>query len=411
MTFDDVLAMDRADPLSSKRAEFFVPPELVYLDGNSLGCLPLRARDRALAVVEEQWGRDLIRSWNAHQWIDLPQACGAKIAPLIGAAAGQVICCDSVSVNLFKLLGAALTLQAPRHRVLSVAGNFPTDLYMVQGLEQLLGSARCQLDLVPRATLEQALGPDVAVLLMSHVDFRSGRIEDMQALTHAAHAQGVLVIWDLAHSAGVLPVQLDRCKVDFAVGCGYKYLNGGPGAPAFLYAATRHLSQLQQPLSGWMGHRSPFEFDTDYRGAEGIHKFLSGTPPVLSMSVLSAALDVFADVQLDQLRAKSLALSDLFLNLVAAHPVLNEFELASPSDHNQRGSQLAWRHPQAWSVCQALIEKGVVGDFRAPDIFRAGFSPLYLRFVDVYRAVDTLAAIMVSESWREARFQQRSRVT
>lgn len=404
-------ALDRADPLAHKRDEFFLPEGVIYLDGNSLGCLPLRARERAREVVDTQWGRDLIRSWNIHGWIDLPTRCGEKIAPLVGAAPGQVICCDSISVNLFKLLAAGLALQPGRTRLVAVEGDFPTDLYMAQGLQALLGSGRCRLDILPRAELEQSLGDDVALLLLSQVDFRSGRLEDMAAITRLAHRHGALVVWDLAHSAGVVEVALDACGADFAVGCGYKYLNGGPGAPSFLYAATRHQAAVSQPLSGWMGHRAPFDFEGGYQRAEGVRRFLAGTPPVLSMSVLEAALGVFDDVPLPQLRAKSLALSDLFIGLMERDPLLAGFRLGTPRDHALRGSQLAWRHPEAWAICQALIERGVIGDFRAPDILRVGFSPLYLRAADVHRAVEILADIMASGSWQAPRFRRRARVT
>lgn len=404
-------ALDRADPLARKRDEFFLSEGLVYLDGNSLGALPLRARDRARELVESEWGRDLIRSWNTHGWIDLPTRCGERIAPLVGAAPGQVICCDSISVNLFKLLAAGLTLQPGRNRVVAVEGDFPTDHYMAQGLQSLLGTARCRLDAVPREAIERSLGDDVALLMLSHVDFRSGRSEDMHALTRLAHRHGALIVWDLAHSAGVVEVALDACAADFAVGCGYKYLNGGPGAPSFLYVATRHQAASRQPLSGWMGHRAPFDFVGAYEGGEGVRRFLAGTPPVLSMGVLEAALEVFEGVRIADLRAKSLALSDLFLALMERDPVLAEFRLGSPREHDRRGSQLSWHHPDAWPICQAWAERGVIGDFRAPDILRVGLSPLYLRFADVSHAVRMLSDIVASGSWRAPRFQRRARVT
>lgn len=411
MTLNDVVAMDAEDVLAPRRTEFDLPADTVYLDGNSLGCLPLVAKLRAQQVVEQQWGRDLINSWNVHRWIDLPVSCGEKIARLIGAAPGQVICCDSISVNLFKLLSAALKMQAGRRVVVSQQGNFPTDLYMVQGLQDLLGADLCQLQLVEDQGLEDSLTEDVAVLLLSHVNFRSGLVYDMHRLTQLAHTKGILVIWDLAHSAGVLPVQLDACDVDFAVGCGYKYLNGGPGAPAFMYVAARHQNAIRQPLNGWMGHKAPFEFDTNYVSADGMARFLVGTPPVISMSVLDAALDVFADVDMGQVREKSLALSRLFIRLVAESSALGELELDSPADDTQRGSQLAYRHPEAYAICQAMIARGIIGDFRAPDIFRVGFNPLYLSFQDIYHSVRVLADVVVSEAWREPRYQQRSRVT
>jgi len=411
MRLSAVIAMDAADVLAHKRAEFELPPDTVYLDGNSLGCLPLSAKARAQQVIEQQWGRDLIKSWNVHQWIDLPVCAGEKIARIIGAGPGQVICCDSISVNLFKLLSAALNMQPGRCVVLSQSGNFPTDLYMVQGLRDLLGAEHCQLQLVDDTQLEDSLTGEVAVLLLSHVNFRSGLIYDMHRLTQLAHAQGILVIWDLAHSAGVLPLQLDACDVDFAVGCGYKYLNGGPGAPAFMYVARRHQDNIRQPLSGWMGHKAPFEFYPYYEPADGMSRFLTGTPPVLSMSVLDAALDVYADVDMLQVRAKSLALGNLFVTLVAQSPVLTDLVLDSPANDTCRGSQLAYRHPDAYAICQAMIAHGVIGDFRAPDIFRVGFSPLYLRYQDIHHSVKVLEELIASDTWREPRYQSRGKVT
>jgi kynureninase len=411
ITLADVQALDAADPLGHKRAEFDLPEAVIYLDGNSLGCLPNAVRTRVADVIDQQWGTDLIKSWNIHGWIDLPVLTGEKIARLIGAAPGQVISCDSISVNLFKLLSAALGLQHGRNVVLSQQDNFPTDLYMVQGMSELLGSQRCQLVTVSSDELENQLNEDVAVLMLTHVNFRSGYIHDMQRLTQLAHNKGILVIWDLAHSAGVLPLQLDQCQVDFAVGCTYKYLNAGPGAPAFLYVASRHLPTVTQALSGWMGHVSPFRFSTDYEGAQGIEKFLTGTPPVISMSALDAALDVFTDVDMQDIRHKTKQLTSLFVTLASQTPALDSLTLASPTDAEQRGAQLAWRHPQAYAICQALIAAGVVGDFRAPDILRLGFSPLYLRYEDIWHSVQQLASILETGRWQEPQFSQTSRVT
>lgn len=411
ITQADAQAMDATDPLAHKRAEFDLPDSVTYLDGNSLGCLPGAVRARVTEVVDQQWGTDLIKSWNMHGWIDLPVLTGEKIARIIGAAPGQVISCDSISINLFKLLSAALGLQSGRRVVLSQQDNFPTDLYMVQGLSDLLGAHRCQLLTVPADELEQHLTDEVAVLMLTHVNFRSGYIHDMQRLTELAHHKGILVIWDLAHSAGVLPLQLDQCQVDFAVGCTYKYLNAGPGAPAFLYVATRHLPTVTQALSGWMGHLSPFQFSAEYAGAPGIEKFLTGTPPVISMSALDAALDVFNNVNMQDVRHKSIQLTELFVTLAAQMPALAALSLASPVDAQQRGAQLAWRHPHAYAICQALIAEGVIGDFRAPDILRLGFSPLYLRYEDIWRSVQVLANIMETGRWQQEKFSQTSRVT
>lgn len=402
---------DIDDPLSAKRAAFYLPDNIVYLDGNSLGAMPDVAAKRAAEVVSQQWGKDLITSWNRHHWIDLPFTVGDKIGRLIGAAAGQVVCCDSTSVNLFKVLCAALSLQPARSKVLSVSGNFPTDLYMVEGLNALTGHNHCLLQLVDEAELEHVISEQVAVLLLTQVDFRSGRLFDMAKLTRLAQDNGVLVIWDLAHSAGALPLALDACHVDFAVGCGYKYLNGGPGAPAFIYAAKRHHAALQQPLTGWMGHKAPFSFNTQYEKAAGIAQFLTGTPAVISMSVLDAALDVFADVDMTQLRQKSLALADCFHQLVNQHECLTELQRITPYDTAERGSQLAYRHPQAYALCQALIKQGVIADFRAPDILRLGFTPLYLRYTDVWTAADILANVMGSGEYLKAEHQTKHKVT
>ena len=411
MNFDDISALDKADPLAKKRLEFDLPTNTVYLDGNSLGALPTVAKSRIADVVSEQWGNHLIRSWNDHHWIDLPISVGNKIAPIIGAEPGQVICCDSISVNLFKLLSSALSLNSARSIVLSTQDNFPTDLYMAQGLSELLGPDLCQLQLVAEEQIEHNLNEDVAVLLLTQVNFRTGQLLNMEKLTQLAHKKGILVIWDLAHSAGALPVELDKCKVDFAVGCGYKYLNGGPGAPAFLYVAKRHHALVKQPLSGWMGHAKPFSFDPEYQSASNINQFLSGTPCVISMSTLDAALDVWQDVDILEIRQKSIALCDVFIRTVQMHDCLHELQLCSPNEANQRGSQLAFSHDNAFAICQALIEKGVIADFRAPNILRFGFTPLYTSFEDIWQAVNTLVDVVENELYKEPRFNLALKVT
>jgi kynureninase len=414
MTFKEILTRDADDPLASRRDEFELPAETIYLDGNSLGCLPKAARARAQEVVEQQWGKDLIKSWNQHGWIDLPLSVGEKIARLIGAAPGQTICCDSISVNLFKVLSAAIRLQPGRPVVLSTQDNFPTDLYIVQGLSEQLGIDHVRLKLVEEHAIEQQLeelGQDIAVLLLTHVNFRTGRLFDMQRLTMRAHELGILVVWDLAHSAGVIPVELDNCDVDFAVGCTYKYLNGGPGAPGFLYAASRHHEKLSQPLTGWMGHKAPFQFTADYQPAAGITRFLTGTPPVISMSVLDAALDVFDGIEVQALRDKSVALCELFIHLGRQHPSMSQLLPAFPPEPSQRGAQLSYHHPHAYEICQALIAEGVIADFRAPDILRLGFSPLYLRFADIQVSVERLAAILATGAWRDQPVSDRGKVT
>ncbi|WP_082859380.1 kynureninase [Microbulbifer sp. Q7] len=407
----DAEALDRSDPLRHKRDEFLLPAQSVYLDGNSLGPMPVAARQRAQAVLDQQWGEDLICSWNKHSWIDLPQTVGDKIAPMLGAAPGQVICCDSVSINLFKVLSAALGLNPGRRKIVSQRDNFPTDLYVVQGLQQLLGETQCELEVLPEEEIEGALDDQVAVLLLTQVNFRSGYAHDIARLTRAAQAHGALVIWDLAHSTGVMPLELDHWNVDFAVGCGYKYLNGGPGAPAFVYAARRHHAALRQPVAGWMGHQSPFEFSPEYTPAGDIRQFLAGTPPILSMSVLDAALDVYRDVDIRQVKQKALNLADYFAARMMELPSLQSLELATPLAHIERGAQLAYVHPQAFAICQCLIAEGVIADFRAPNILRFGFSPLYLSFCGLDKALERFAAIMEKKLYALPEFNVRKKVT
>lgn len=411
MNLENVLEMDRNDPLADKRGQFVLPDSLIYLDGNSLGALPVAAREKAADVVERQWGKDLIRSWNSNDWIDLPVTVGEKIAALLGAGPGQTICCDSISVNLFKLLATALKFRPGRHVVLTQEDNFPADLYIAQGLRDLCGPDSCEIKLAEEDDIETALDETVAVLMLTHVNYRSGRMHDMQALTRLAHDKGALVIWDLAHSAGALPLQLDDCDVDFAVGCGYKYLNGGPGAPAFIYAAKRHQDGIRQPLSGWMGHRSPFSFEQDYRPAPGMSQLLCGTPPIVSMATLDAALGVFEGVNMHVLREKSVGLSELFLQLVDSDDNLSGLELLSPRKSAERGSQLAFTHPAAFEICQALIDRGVIADFRAPDVVRFGFAPLYLRFRDVWDSVRILSDVVAKGAYRDAKYSRRQKVT
>ncbi len=411
MNFDEIITLDKADLLAKKRLEFDLPANTIYLDGNSLGALPKVVKSRVAEVVSQQWGNDLIKSWNSHSWIDLPIKVGEKIAPIIGAGQGQVICCDSISVNLFKLLCSALKLNSERTVVLSTKDNFPTDLYMVQGLSDLLGPDLCQLQMVEEQDIQQSLTESVAALLLTQVNFRTGRLLDMAKLTQLAHDKGVLVIWDLAHSAGALPVELDKCEVDFAVGCGYKYLNGGPGSPAFLYVAKRHQQAVKQPLSGWMGHAKPFAFDAQYHPFPNINQFQCGTPSVISMSALDAALDVWQDVDMLQIRNKSEALAAVFIKLINLNTCLHELILCSPDIAHQRGSQLAFSHDAAFSICQALIEKGVIADFRAPNILRFGFTPLYTSFEDIWKAVTTLVDIVKSDLYKNPRFNIALKVT
>lgn len=406
MTIDRARELDAADPLAHYRDRFALPADTIYLDGNSLGCLPKDTPARIAEVVGEEWGRDLIGSWNTADWIVMPQRIGGKIAPLIGAAPHEVIVCDSVSVNLFKLIAAALQMQPGRKTVLSEPGNFPTDLYMIEGLEkQGLATRR----LAERDRILEALDEDVALLLLTHTHYKTGEVFDMAELTRAAHDKGVLVLWDLSHSVGAMPVDLDGCEADFAVGCGYKYLNGGPGAPAFAYVAERHHSALSQPLTGWMGHAKPFEFLDDYAPAPGTDRLLCGTPPILALAALEVGVDLIAEIGVERLFAKSQALSEFFRECLSERGI--SLELVSPEDPDRRGSHLSFRHENAYALSQALIARGVVGDFRDPDILRLGFAPAYLRFEDMADAALTLDDILATGEWKRAEFSERSAVT
>jgi kynureninase len=403
-------ALDAADPLAGWRERFALPDGVIYLDGNSLGPLPRATAGVLEDVVRRQWGRDLITSWNRHGWVDLPQRLGAKLARLLGAAAHEVVVADSTSVNLFKLVAAALGLRPGRRVVLSERGNFPTDLYVAQGLGDLLGE-RLELRLVSSDEIEAALDDDTALLMLTHVDYRSGRMHDMARLTRAAHDAGALALWDLAHSAGAVPVDLRGAGADLAVGCGYKYLNGGPGAPAFLFVAERWHAEIRQPITGWFGHASPFAFDPAYRPAAGITRFLAGTPPILSMKALEVGIDMLLEADARDLRQKSVALTETFIRLVEERCGDFGLALASPRAAERRGAQVALRHDDGYPIVQALIGRGVIGDFRAPDLLRFGFAPLYVRFVDVWDAVDALLAVMSGRLWDHPAYQQRAAVT
>jgi kynureninase len=402
MTRAEAVQCDWYDPLASFRGRFSLPDGVIYLDGNSLGPLPRATAERIAAVVRREWGKSLIQSWNDHGWIDLAARVGDKIGRLIGAAPGCTIVADSTSVNLFKLLSAALALRPGRRVILTEAGNFPTDLYIAQGLAELTGCiVRCEAD--PLA----ALNDDVAVLLLTHVNYRSGAMHDMASITRRAHDAGALVLWDLSHSVGAVPLSLAADNVDFAVGCGYKYLNGGPGAPAFLSVALRLLPGLRSPLTGWLGHAEPFAFADDYRPASGIARAVVGTPPILSLAALEVGVDLMLEAPADALRVKSAQLTGMFMRLVDGLG----FRLLTPTDPARRGSQVAFAHPHGYAIMQAMIERGVIGDFRAPDVLRFGFAPLFLRYADVWDAASALQSVMVSGAWHETRFQQRRVVT
>ena len=408
-SFGSAIELDQADPLAGVRQAFDLPHGVVYLDGNSLGPLP-KAVPKAMAqVIERQWGATLIKSWNDHDWITLPSRVGEKIARLIGAGPCQVICTDSVSVNLFKVLAAALRLSSSPGKILSEADNFPSDLYLVEGMNALLGEEAPAFEVVQTDALLDHLDASVSILLLTQVNFKTGALHDLAELTARAQAVGALVIWDLSHSTGVLELELDAANVDFAVGCGYKFLNGGPGAPGYVYVASRHQGSVTQPLSGWMGHAQPFAFSQDYVPAQGITRFLSGTPAILSMTALDAALTVFDGLALAQIRAKSEQLGAYLIHLTDA--IDDELELISPSAPSQRGSQVSFRHPLAYPIVQALIEADVIGDFRAPDIVRLGFNPLFNSFSDIEQAARVLKTVLKTGGHLEPRLNARKLVT
>ncbi|KRB82918.1 kynureninase [Sphingomonas sp. Root710] len=402
-------SLDALDAFRSIRDRFSLPEKMIYLDGNSLGALPADTLPRLSAVVAEEWGRGLIGSWNSHDWIGAPQRLGARIAPLIGARANEVIVADSTSVNLFKLIVAALGARPDRTTILSEPGNFPTDLYIAQGIVDMLPGRR--LELVPASGVIDAIDEDVAVVVLTHVHYRSGYKHDMAAITAAAHAKGALVIWDLSHSAGAVKIELNAADADLAIGCGYKYLNGGVGAPAFLFVAERLQSELRSPLSGWMGHRAPFAFSDDYAPAPAIDRFLCGTPPIIGMAALERGIATFDGVDLDALFAKGQALCSMFVDLVETRCAEFDFELLTPRSADARGSHVSFAHANAYPICQALIAAGVVPDFRAPDTLRFGFTPLYTSFEDIWSAVDILREIMRTGSWDQQQFHMRARVT
>jgi kynureninase len=410
MNRDDCVARDRDDPMGHMRERFIIPEGLIYLDGNSLGVLPKHAGARVAEAITQQWGVSLIQSWNQHGWFHLAQKVGGRIARLIGAPAASVIAGDTISVNLFKLLGAALKLNSQRKVILSDSGNFPSDLYVAQGLRDLLDDDYT-LKIVEPEAVSQSLNDDVAVVMLTDVDYRSGRLHDMGALTKRAHEAGALTIWDLAHSAGAMPVDLTGAHADFALGCTYKYLNGGPGAPAFLYVRPDLQNKVTPPLAGWWGHAAPFAFDLDYRPAPGIVRNQCGTQPILSMVALDAALDVWDDVDMNALRGKSVALCKMFIDLAEARCGKHDVRLAGPRDMERRGSHVSLHCPEGYAAMQALIASNVVGDFRAPDMIRFGFTPLYTRFADVWDAVDRLAGILDHRLWDTPQFRSRRAVT
>jgi len=405
---DTCLALDQADPMAAFRARFTLPADTLYLDGNSLGAMPSNVPQRVLHAMTQEWAHGLIRSWNDADWYPAPLRTGARIAQLIGAQADEVVVADSTSVNLFKVLVAATRMRRERRVILAERGNFPTDVYIAQSVAEIAG---CELRSVEPEHIFDAIDDTVAVVSLTHVNYKTGQRYDMRALTERAHAHGVLIVWDLAHSAGAMPLELDQCEVDFAVGCGYKYLNGGPGAPSFVYVAQRHLAHLEQPLTGWHGHAKPFEFTHEYAPHAGIDRMLAGTAPMLAVIALEAALEAFDGVDMQVLREKSVALGQLFIDLFDQQLDGLGCELRSPRAAEQRGSQVSLAHPEGYAIMQALIARNIIGDFRAPDILRFGFTPLYLRYVDIWDTIAALRDIIVTRAWDTPAFKTRKSVT
>ncbi|WP_309083051.1 kynureninase [Chelativorans sp.] len=411
LTLAAIEAMDAADPLGPIRERFTLPEGIVYLDGNSLGPASPAVFGELEKTARDEWGEGLIRSWNTAGWFDLPITLGDRIGRLIGAEPGQTVVCDTTSINIYKAVHAAMGLRPERPVIVAEASSFPTDLYMAEGVLSTRTGTRMLLEGVDAPAIEDLIDERTAVVLVNHVNYKSGELRDLAVLTRRAHEAGALVVWDICHSAGALPVELDRANVDFAVGCTYKYLNGGPGSPAFIYVARRHQAEALQPLSGWWGHARPFAFEPHFHGDAGIRKFQCGTQPVLSLRALQAALDAWEGVEMTAVREKSLALTDLFIRLVEARCGGVGLTLESPRERARRGSQVSFAHPHAYEVMQALIERGVIGDFRAPSTMRFGFTPLYLSYRDVWYAVEVLEEVLRTEAWREERFAVRAAVT
>ncbi|KQV02752.1 kynureninase [Microbacterium sp. Root322] len=408
-------ALDENDPLAPMRERFVLPDDVIYLDGNSLGALPRHTAAHLQRVIAEEWGTGLIRSWNDAGWFAKPRTIGDRIAPLIGAHAGEVVLGDSTSASLFQAVVAAIRLRPGRRVIIAERGNFPTDLYMLEAVQELLGGGtplerRLISDDGP--TLDDVLDDHVAVVVLTQVDYRTGRMHDIAEVTRKVHAAGALVVWDLCHSAGAVPIDLNAADADFAVGCTYKYLNGGPGSPSFIWAASRHHDAARPALTGWHGHARPFDFTVEYAPAPGIERFRVGTPQLLSVAGLEASLDIWDDVDMELLREKSLRLTELFMSLVDTRLTPRwGIEPVTPRESARRGSQVSLRHEDGYAVMQALIERGVIGDFRAPDLIRFGFTPLYTSYSDVWDAVDALEDVLHSEIWREPRFARHGTVT
>ena len=408
-TRDDCVALDVTDVLAPLRDEFTLNEHEIYLDGNSLGPVSRAVSKRVNEVINDQWGHGLVRSWNDAGWMAMPTRLGDRLAPLIGAKPGEVLVADTLTFMLAKLIGGALDQRKDRYVVLTDAANFHSDLYIVQAMASRAGRP-ITVKAIERSALEGELSEDVALVMMTQVDFRSGEMLDLKGITAKVHDVGALMLWDLAHSAGAVPLDVEGANVDFAAGCGYKYLNGGPGSPGFLYVRKSWQGVLENPLPGWLGHARPFDFESEYVPAKGMRAFVTSSPSIVALAALDGALEVWEHASMDQVRVKSLRLTDLFIELVEAR-LPDVFDIATPRDHAKRGSQVALRHAESYGIVQALLERGVVGDFRDPDIARFGFAPLYLRFVDVFDAVEILVEVMNTELYRDTKFAVRHAVT
>ena len=408
MNIEEIERLDQSDPLKAKAEEFYLPDGQVYLDGNSLGAMPLAAKQRLQDVVTREWGEDLIHSWNDNDWFIQPGRIGDKIAQLIGADEGEVIVSDCVSVNIFKSVMAALKLQGERTQIVTELGNFPTNLYVLQGIEKMLGG-KVELVAVERERVLESISEKTAIVVLTHTHYKTSEVFDMAEYTDCAHQQGAMILWDLCHSAGVMPLDLAGLDVDMSVGCGYKYLNGGPGAPAFVSVASRLQAKLEQPVSGWWSHAMPFAFNDQYSPAEDIRQMQSGTQSVLGLAALEVGIDMALSVDMSQVREKSSALGQVFIKLVKAF--CPELEIASPIEDEHRGSHVSISHGEGYAITQALRQRGITVDFRAPDIIRFGFAPLYNSYRDCWDTVQALREILQSGEWDEPQYKQKATVT
>lgn len=408
-------ALDAQDPLAPLRHQFALPAGVIYLDGNSLGARPVAALARAQQVIAEEWGNGLIRSWNSAGWAQLSQRLGNRLAPLIGARDGEVVITDTTSINLFKVLSAALSVQRQRQPqrkvIVSEASNFPTDLYIAEGLAELLQQGYCLRLVNSPDELPQAIDQDVAVVMLTHVNYKTGYLYDMPAITALSHECGALSLWDLAHSAGAVPIDLHKAGADYAIGCTYKYLNGGPGSQAFVWVNPALVDLVRQPLSGWFGHTRPFAMEANYAPSAGIARYLCGTQPITSLAMVECGLEIFEQTDMASLRNKSLALTDLFIALVETRCAAHGLVLITPREHARRGSHVSFEHPEGYAVIQALIARGVIGDYREPRIMRFGFTPLYTSFAEVWDAVEILGEILDENTWDQPQFKVRHSVT